>query len=141
MGNFTPRSHEAHEEPRRKLTEDAWSSEVLGAAIAVHRALGPGLLESAYQSALAAEFEHLRLPFEREWPIPLLYRDRALDTHYRLDFLVGGVLVVELKAVDAILPLHTAQLLTYLRLGGFSTGLLINFNVPLLRQGIVRRVL
>lgn len=107
----------------------------------MHRALGPGLLESVYQSALSAEFEYQRLPFEREWPIPVLYRNRALDTHFRLDFLVGGLLVVELKSGETILPLHTAQLLTYLRLGGFGTGLLINFNVPLLRQGVIRRVL
>ena len=141
MGNFTPRSHEGREGLRRGLTTDPWSSRVIGAAIEVHRALGPGLLESVYQSALSAEFAYQRLPFEREWPIPILYRDRALDTHYRLDFLVGGLLVVELKAVDAVLPVHTAQLLTYLRLGGFRTGLHINFNVPLLRQGIIRRVL
>ena len=140
MGNCTPRSHEVREGTRRGLTVDPWSFRVIGAAVAVHRTLGPGFLESAYQSALAAEFEYLSVPFEREWPIPILYRDRVLDTHFRLDFLVGGLLVVELKAVEAILPLHTAQLLTYMRLGGFGTGLLINFNVPLLRQGIIRRV-
>jgi GxxExxY protein len=114
---------------------------VIGAAVAVHRALGPGLLETAYQSALAVELGFQGVPFEREWPIPILYRDRVLDTHYRLDFLVGGLLVVELKAVEIVLPIHRAQLLTYLRLGGFSTGLLINFNVPVLREGIIRRVL
>ena len=109
--------------------------------MAVHRALGPGLLESAYQSALAAEFEFQGVPFEREWPIPILYRDRILDTHFRLDFLIGGLLVIELKAVEVVLPVHVAQLITYLRLGGFRTGLLINFNVPALRRGIIRKVL
>lgn len=141
MGNFRPRSHEVREGPRRGLTAEPWSFRVVGAAIAVHRALDPGLLESAYQSALAAELDFQGVPFEREWPIPILYRDRALDTHYRLDFLVGGLLIVELKAVETILPVHTAQLLTYLRISGFRTGLLINFNVPVLRQGIIRRVL
>ena len=141
MGNFTPRSHEGHDGTRSGLTVEPWSFRVIGAAVAVHRALGPGLLESAYQSALAVELECQRIPFERELPVPVRYRDRTLDTRYRLDFLVGGALVLELKSIEALLPVHSAQLLTYLRLGGFRTGLLINFNVRLLRQGIVRRVL
>lgn len=106
----------------------------------VHRELGPGLLESAYQSALASEMEFASIPFEREWPIPVVYRGKSLDTHYRVDFLVGGELLVELKAVERVLPVHTAQLLTYLRLGGLRVGLLLNFSVPVLRHGIYRRV-
>ena len=120
--------------------DDLWSNRVLGAAIAVHRVLGPGLLESAYHEALAAEFENRHILFEREWPIPVHYGDRLLATHYRLDFLVGGQLVVEIKATEMLQSVHTAQVLTYLRLGGFRVGLLINFGQPQLRHGIRRFV-
>ena len=122
------------------LLFDPWSSRVLGAAIAVHRALGPGLLESAYQEALAAEFATRAIAFEREWPVPVHYGERVLATHYRLDFLVGGQVVVEIKATESVLPIHAAQVLTYLRLGGFRVGLLLNFGQSQLRQGIRRFV-
>lgn len=138
---MTDYATQRHQGAPRGAPTESWSRRVIGGAIAVHRALGPGLLESAYHCALAAEFEYLGLPFERELGIPILYRDRALDAHYRLDFLVGGVLVVELKSVERILPIHEAQLLTYLRLGGYRTGLLLNFGARVLREGILRRVL
>ena len=114
---------------------------IIGAAIEVHRQVGPGLLESAYQECLAHEFALQGLPFERELVMPVEYKGTSLDCGYRLDFLVSGKIVVELKAVDALLPIHEAQLLTYLKLSGCRVGLLINFNVPVLTRGIRRRVL
>jgi GxxExxY protein len=114
---------------------------VIGAAIEVHRAIGPGLLESAYKQCLCHELWLRKLPFLLEAPVPLVYKGQNLPCAYRLDLLVAGTVVVEVKAVEHIIPVHEAQLLTYLRLGGWQVGLLINFNVPLLRDGIVRRVL
>lgn len=90
---------------------------------------------------MAVELEASCIPYERELAVPILYRNRALDSYYRLDFLVGGNLVLEVKAVERVLPVHEAQLLTYLRLGGYRVGLLLNFCAPVLRDGIVRRVL
>lgn len=113
---------------------------VIGAAIEVHRELGPGLLESAYRECLAKEFLIRGIPFEREKPIPLEYKGVKLEHGYRLDFLVASKVVVELKSVDAITPLFEAQLVTYLKLGGWKAGLLINFNVLQLTKGIRRRV-
>ena len=115
--------------------------EIIGAAIEVHRALGPGLLESAYQACLAREMTLRELPFEKEKPLPVKYKGDLLDCGYRLDFLVAGKVVLELKAVDKVHPIHEAQLLTYLKLTGCKVGLLINFNVPVLKKGITRRVL
>jgi len=114
---------------------------IIGAAIEVHRALRPGLLESAYEECLCRELTLQRIPFERQRPLPLTYKGLRLDCGYRLDLLVADAVVVEIKAVDTLLPIHEAQLLTYLRLGGWKVGLLINFNVPVLKQGIRRRVL
>lgn len=114
---------------------------VIGAAIEVHRALGPGLLESVYSQCLARELESRGIPFERERPLPLKYKGLHLDCGYRLDFLIAGQVVVEVKAIEALAPIHEAQLLTYLRIGGWKVGLLINFNVLVLREGIRRRVL
>lgn len=123
------------------LYEKELTDQIIGAAIEVHRALGPGLLESAYQACLAHELRLRSLPFEREKPLPVEYKGVALDCGYRLDFLVDGKVIVELKAVEQVHPVHEAQLLTYLKLTGCRVGLLINFNVPLLKQGITRRVL
>lgn len=117
------------------------SSAIIGAAIEVHRALGPGLLESAYEQCLAREFSLSDIPFERQKPLPIDYKGTRLDCGYRLDFLVADMVVVEVKAIDALLPIHQAQLLSYLKLGGWKLGLLINFHVPLLREGIKRVVL
>lgn len=114
---------------------------VIGAAIEVHKALGPGLLESTYSTCLRRELTLRGIPFECEVSLPVSYKGECLDCGYRLDFLVDGRLVVELKSVEAIDPLHEAQLLTYLKLGGWQVGLLINFNVPTLKDGIRRRVL
>jgi len=115
--------------------------EVIGAAIEVHRALGPGLLESAYEECLCRELSLRQIPFERQRPLPVEYKGLHLDCGYRLDLLVMDAVVVEIKSVAKLQPIHEAQLLTYLKLGGWKVGLLINFNVPLLKQGIRRRVL
>lgn len=122
------------------MRENEITKEVIGAAIEVHRALGPGLLESAYEECLCRELALRSISFERQKPLPVGYKGVQLDCGYRLDLLVGGLVVVEIKAVDALAPIHEAQLLTYLRLGGWSVGLLINFNVPVVRDGIKRLV-
>lgn len=114
---------------------------IIGSAIEVHRALGPGLLESAYEECLCREMELRGIPFERQRPLPVEYKGLRLDCGYRLDLLVSNRVVVEIKAVEDLLAVHEAQLLTYLKLGGWKVGLLINFNVPVLTQGIRRRVL
>ena len=114
---------------------------IIGAAIEVHRALWPGLLESAYEECLCRELTLRGVHFERQRELPIDYKGLRLDCGYRVDLLVAGTVVVELKAVEALLPLHEAQLLTYMRLGGWKVGLLVNFNVPVLKQGIRRRVL
>lgn len=113
---------------------------IIGAAIEVHRVLGPGLMESSYEECLCHELTLRALTFQRQVPIPLSYKNIQLDCSYRADLIIGDV-VVELKAVESILPIHEAQLLTYMRLLKKSVGLLINFNVPVLKEGIRRRVL
>jgi len=114
---------------------------IIGSAIEVPRALGPGLLESAYEECLCREMDLRGIPFERQRPLPVEYKGLRWDCGYRLDLLVSDRVVVEIKAVESLLPVHEAQLLTYLKLGGWKVGLLINFNVPVLKQGIRRRVL
>jgi GxxExxY protein len=111
---------------------------IIGAAIEVHRALGPGLLESAYEECLARELSLWNIPFERQRPLAVIYKGVQLDCGYRLDFLVENRVVVELKVIDSIQPIHEAQLLTYLKLGGWDIGLLINFNVSVLKNGVRR---
>ncbi len=113
---------------------------IIGAAIEVHRSLGPGLLESAYEVCLCRELSLRQILFEQQKSLPISYKGIALDCGYRLDLVVERQVVVEIKAVDALLPIHEAQLLTYLRLGGWKVGLLINFNVPVLKRGIRRMV-
>ncbi|HVQ38907.1 MAG TPA: GxxExxY protein, partial [Pyrinomonadaceae bacterium] len=117
------------------------SREVIGAAIEVHRKLGPGLLESAYRKCLGRELFLRGIRFEKEYPLPLEYKGIRLEAGYRPDILVDGRLVVEVKTVQALAPIHDAQLLTYLRLGGWRLGLLINFNVVVLKDGIHRKIL
>jgi GxxExxY protein len=124
-----------------KLHHEEITERIIAAAIEVHRALVPGLLESAYQACLARELELSGIPFEREKPLLAQYRGIVVECGYRLDFLVEDKVVVEIKAIDSLEGIHEAQLLTYLKLTGCKVGLLINFNVPLLRNGIVRRVL
>lgn len=114
---------------------------VIGAAIEVHRALGPGLLESSYELCLCRELNLRDVAFERQKPTSLEYKGVKLDCGYRADLVVAGVVLVEIKSIDAVLPIHEAQLLSYLKLGGWSVGLLINFNVRFLKQGIRRKVL
>jgi GxxExxY protein len=126
-------NHRDTETQRDSLTE-----EIIGAAIEVHRALGPGLLESAYQECLCAELGLRDLRFVSQLVLPIEYKGLHVDAGYRLDLVVAEKVVVELKAVERLLPLHEAQLLTYLRLGTYSTGLLLNFNVPVLKDGIRR---
>lgn len=117
------------------------SQAIIGAAIEVHRTLGPGLLESAYEQCLSHEFSLRQIPFEPQKPLHVVYKGTRLDCGYRLDFLVAEMVVVEVKAIEALLPIHQAQVLSYLKLGGWKLGLLINFHAPLLREGIKRVVL
>ncbi len=111
---------------------------IIGAAIDVHRALGPGLLESAYEACLAFELAEQDLHVERQKAIPVTYKSLELDAGYRLDLIVEKSVVLEIKSVDRLMPIHEAQLISYLKLGDYPLGLLINFNVRLLKQGIKR---
>jgi GxxExxY protein len=120
------------------MRENEISGQVIGAAIEVHKQLGPGLLESAYEECLAHEMKLRGISFERQKPLPLVYKGVHLDCGYRLDFLVGGLVVVELKAVKAFEPVHEAQMITYLRLTGCKLGLLLNFHSTLMKKGIKR---
>jgi len=117
------------------------TKEIIGAAIEIHRHLGPGLLESAYQQCLAKELELRKIPYRYEWPLPFEYKGLRVKCGYRVDILVANAVVVETKSIEAIAPVHEAQLLTYMRLGGWKVGLLINFNVLVLKNGIRRKVL
>ncbi len=117
---------------------EAMTEQIIGGAIEVHRALGPGLLESAYRRCLMQELRLREVSVDAEVPVPLLYKGLALDCGYRLDLLVDNEVIVEVKCVAALLPIHTAQLLTYLRLTGKRVGLIINFNVPVLKEGLRR---
>ena len=123
------------------MNEDELSYKVIGAAIEVHKHLGPGLLESAYEECLAKELMLRGIPFARQVPLPIIYKGVEIDAAYRLDMIVGDLLILELKSVEDVLPIHEAQMLTYLRLSGRKLGLLINFNVPILRDGVKRIVL
>ena len=117
---------------------DPFTARVIGCAIEVHRALGPGLLESTYQQCLAHELHLEQIPVRTEYPMPVRYKGRKLDCGYRIDLLIDDRLIVELKADDQLAGIHRAQLLTYLKLAGIATGLLINFNVQKLVDGIER---
>jgi len=119
---------------------DAITRKIIGAAINVHRALGPGLLESAYETCLAYELDQLGLKVERQKPLPVRYRGITLDCGYRLDLVVENSVIVEVKATEGLLPVHQAQVLSYLRLSGLTVGLLITFNVPVLKSGLKRIV-
>jgi len=122
------------------VTEEQIGHNLIGAALKVHSAVGPGLLESAYETCLLYELENQNLPVRRQVVIPFRYHALTIDNGYRVDLLVGDLVVVELKALEAILPVHRAQLLSYLRLGGFKLGYLLNFNVAHMRDGIIRMV-
>ena len=120
------------------MEKDPLTGKVIGCAIEVHRALGPGLLESAYQQCLAHELRQNGISFRLEHPVPVEYKGVRLDCGYRIDILVEGELIIELKAIDKIQGIHKAQILTYMRLAQIETGLLINFNVERLKDGIQR---
>jgi GxxExxY protein len=119
---------------------DQISRRIIGAAIEVHRHLGPGLLESAYQSCLVFELRKLGLNVDEQTPLPIVYKEVQLDCGYRLDLVVEDEIIVEVKAIEGLLPIHEAQLLSYLRLAHKKVGLLINFHVPILKNGLKRIV-
>lgn len=126
---------------KRALLRDPLTERIIGAALEVHRRLGPGLLESAYEACLARELSYRGLSFERQRPIALSYRDVQVDVGYRADFVIENTVLLELKAAERIAPIADAQILTYMKLLSLRKALLLNFNVPLLRDGIRRFVL
>ena len=117
------------------------TGQIIGSAIEVHKALGPGLLESAYEECLCHEFGLRGIPYERQHAVPVQYKGAKLDCGYRVDLLVEDRVIVELKSVESLEPVYQAQVLTYLKLTGVKVGLLINFNVPVLRDGVKRLIL
>ena len=122
------------------MTEEELGHAIIGAALKIHSAVGPGLLESAYETCLIFELEKQRIGVRSQVPIPIRYEELTIENGYRLDLLVGGLVAVELKVVPTIMPVHRGQLLSYLRLGGFRLGFLLNFYVAHMRDGIVRLV-
>jgi len=125
---------------RENDTLDEISHRIIGAAIEVHRNLGPGLLESAYQSCLAFELKQLGVKLEEQKPLPVIYKDMRLDCGYRLDLVVEDEIIIEVKAIEKLVPIHEAQLLSYLRLAKKRVGFLMNFHVPVLKNGLKRIV-
>ena len=123
------------------VERDPLTEKVIGLAIEVHRALGPGLFESAYEACFCYELKANEVPHRRQVPLPVSYKTIELDCGYRMDVVIDDRLIVELKTVDKLLPIHDAQLLTYLKLSGIRTGLLLNFNTAVLKDGIRRLVL
>jgi GxxExxY protein len=120
------------------VDENEIGKKILGCALAVHKTLGPGLLEGAYEACLAHEIGKTGLHYQRQLTLPLVYDGIVVETGYRLDLVVNGRVVVEIKAVETLIEVHRAQLLSYLKLGGYRLGYLLNFNVPMMRRGIVR---
>ncbi len=135
-------NHEEHEGHEAREDRPSWRlcQGIIGCAIRVHEELGPGLLEATYSTCLAHELSLARIPFRREVAVPIRYKGMSLDTAFRLDLLVDDAVIVEIKAVDALLRVHESQLLTYLKLSGMRVGLLINFNVGRLEDGVRRLV-
>ena len=123
-----------------RIQKGSLTDQVLGLAIEVHKTLGPGLLESAYEECLCYELEQSGLNHNRQVHLPVMYKEIKLECGYRVDIVVEDSLIIEVKAVNAMQPIYEAQILTYLKLTGIKTGLLINFNVPLLKDGIKRIV-
>lgn len=126
--------------PELSTEYELLAREIVDAAFAVHSSLGPGLLESVYEHCLAAELRLRNIAVERQIPVPVIYRGERLDAGFRIDLLVAGLVVVEVKATETTLPIHEAQLVTYLKLSSYRLGFLINFNVRLIRDGIRRRI-
>ena len=142
-GPCAPQRHREHKRRTEKSMSSALnklSYEVIGAALEVHRLLGPGLPESSFRKSLYRELSIRHIPFQRELPLPLNYKGLRLDCGYRMDGVVARQIVVEVKSVAALAPIHEAQLLTYLKIGGYRLGLLINFNVLVLKDGIRRKI-
>jgi GxxExxY protein len=123
------------------MQKDPLTEKVIGLAIEVHRNLGPGLLESVYEDCLCKELADARVEFERQRSVPVAYKNVLLETGFRADIIIADELVIEIKSIERLLPVHDAQVLTYLRLGGFPKGLLVNFNTKLLKDGIKRFVM
>ena len=123
------------------LVDEELSEQIIGAAIEVHRATGPGLLESAYQAFLAHEFTLRGIRYTKEVPLPVVYKDVRLDCGYRMDFVIEDRIILEVKAVEKLIAVHEAQLLTYLKMTGMRIGLMINFNSAVIRNSLIRRVL
>ena len=130
--------HRGHREHREVMDQDKITGKAIGCMIEVHRNLGPGLLESTYQQCIAREFSLNHIEFKVEWPLPVEYKGIRLDCGYRVDLIVEDRLIIELKCVDTIKAIHEAQLLTYMKLSNIKTGLLVNFNVYRLKDGIRR---
>lgn len=142
LGNYYTEIHSVSQSfTKKKMIENKISSVIIGKAIDVHRALGPGLLESAYQECLNYELIQEGLKVEKEKALPIVYKDIKLDHGYRIDLLVENKVVIELKTVEFLTDVHTAQILTYMKLGNYKLGLLLNFNVKLLKEGIKRYIL
>lgn len=136
-------SQSEHKDPQRIeliMTENELSKIIIGCAIEVHKNLGPGLLESAYQECLYYELKQLGLKVQKEKPMPIIYKEVKLDHGYRIDLLVEEKVVVEIKTVETLNDVHTAQVLTYLKLGNYKLGLLLNFHVAILKNGIKRLI-
>ena len=121
-------------------SNDLLTEKIIGLAIEVHKEQGPGLLESAYEECLCYELKEHGIPFERQKPLPVSYKSVKLEAGYRLDIVVDQKVIIELKTVDKLLPVHEAQILTYLKLSGIHTGLLLNFNSAILKDGLRRLV-
>lgn len=147
LTSFSPQSHEAHEASQSSLKPDVFAKEnpvskqIVDCAFKIHKALGPGLLESAYAECMQKEFFKRKISFVRECQMPVYYEGDLLNTLYKVDFLVDGCVIVELKSVEKILPVHEAQALTYLKLSKHRMTLLINFSAPLIKEGIRRFVI
>ncbi len=130
-----------HRDTEAQRGRDALTERIIGLAIEVHRVLGPGLLESAYEECLCYELREAQLVFQRQVPLPVVYKQVRLECGYRMDVVVAQQLVLELKTVERLLPIHDAQLLTYMRLARLPTGLMINFHAPVVKDGLRRFVL
>ncbi len=141
MNEDTHNIHHGGTETRRELVLEELTNKIIGAAIEVHKELGPGLMESAYEECLCHELRLRGIGFERQVPLPVEYKGLKLECGYRLDVVVENAVILELKCVERVLPVHVAQLMTYLKMTGKRVGLLINFKVEVLSRGIVRRVL
>ena len=133
--------HHGGTETRRKLVLEDLTEQIIGAAIEVHKELGPGLLESAYEECLCYELQLRGISFRQQVPLPVQYKGRKIGHGYTLDVIVEDAVILELKCVERVLPIHEAQLLTYLKMTGKKVGFVINFNVAVLARGLVRKVL